>query len=506
MPVSAKLAKLRRLRQLTAWAPLPGPQTQAFHSKADILFYGGAAGGGKTDLLLGLAHTSHDRAIIFRREYPQLLGIQTRAKELFSGQGRYNGQDHLWTLDSGREVEFGACQLLGDEQKYQGRPHSLKGFDEITHFLEPQFRFLCGWLRSTNPEQRCRVVAAGNPPTDPDGEWVVQFFRPWLDETHPNPALPGELRWFTTLDGVEVEVDGGAPFWHTPKGGGEREWIQPMSRTFIPARIEDNPFLMRTNYKANLQALPEPLRSKMLAGDFNAGKEDNPYQVIPTAWVLAAQARWKVRSKPDVAMSAIGVDVARGGRDKTTLAPRYGNWFDVLLEFPGSETPNGPAVATLVLQHRTHLALVQVDVIGVGGSVVDHLMPVIGEACVALNGAAGSDATDKSGQLGMKNLRAAMYWALREALDPTTGDDLALPPDRGLLIDLCTPRWKLTAQGIQIEAKEDIIKRIGHSPDKGDAVVYAHWIDRGGATGMLDWIAGQAAGAQDQEETGGVRV
>ncbi len=481
-----KLALLRRLREQTAWKPLPGPQTLAYHSQADILFYGGAAGGGKTDLLLGLAHTAHDRSIIFRREYPQLMGIQTRAKEMFRGRGRYNGQDHLWTLEDGREIEFGACQLLGDEQKYQGRPHSLKAFDEITHFLEPQFRFLCGWLRSTTPGQRCRVVAAGNPPTDPEGEWVVQFFRPWLDETHPNPALPGELRWFTTLDGVEVEVDGPEPFWHTPKDGGGRELIRPMSRTFIPARVEDNRYLMRTNYKANLQALPEPLRSKMLSGDFQAGKEDNPYQVIPTEWVKAAQARWNDRPKPELPMTSMGVDVARGGRDRTILAPRYGNWFDQVLTFPGSSTPDGPAVATLVLQNRTGNAMVQLDVIGVGGSVLDHLRPVLEDRVVGLNGAEGSKATDKSGQLGFRNRRAEMYWMLREALDPTSGQDLALPPDRELGVDLCTPLWKLTAQGIQVEAKEDIIKRIGRSPDKGDAVVYAHYLGGDAWTSLVN--------------------
>jgi hypothetical protein len=449
----------------------------AYHSQADELFYGGAAGGGKTDLLLGLGSTAHDVSILFRREYPQLMGIQTRAKEMFRGIGDWNGQDRIWTLDNGRTIELGACNLLGDEQKFQGRPHSFKGFDEITHFLEFQFRFLCGWLRSTTPGQRCRVVAAGNPPTDPDGEWVTQYWRPWLDETHPRPAAPGELRWFAMLDGQETEVDSGDPFWHTHTDSGKREVILPLSRTFIPAHVEDNPFLMATNYRAKLQGLPEPLRSKMLYGDFQAGKKDNPWQVIPTAWVQAAQARWKERKKPDIAQSAIGVDVARGGADQTILAPRYGNWFDELQEFPGSDTPDGQAVATLVLQARRNKATANVDVIGVGGSVVDHLRDVIGHECVALNGAAGSDATDKSEQLGFKNLRAEMYWKLREALDPVTGDDLALPPGRPLLIDLCTPHWKLTAQGIQVEAKEDIIKRIKRSPDRGDAVVYAHYID-----------------------------
>ena len=36
------------------WVPLPGPQTEAYESLADVTFYGGAAGGGKTDLAIGL--------------------------------------------------------------------------------------------------------------------------------------------------------------------------------------------------------------------------------------------------------------------------------------------------------------------------------------------------------------------------------------------------------------------------------------------------------------------
>src|SRR4051794_37715015 len=49
----------------------------------------------------------------------------------------------------------------------------------------------------------------------------------------------------------------------------------------------------------------------------------------------------------------------------------------------------------------------------------------------------------------------------------------AIPDDRELKADLCKPRWKLTVRGIQVESKDDIIKRIGHSPDKGDSLVYA---------------------------------
>ena len=62
--------------------------------------------------------------------------------------------------------------------------------------------------------------------------------------------------------------------------------IKPLTRTFIPSRVTDNPYLMATGYISTLQSLPEPLRSQMLKGDFEAGTEDDPWQVIPTQWVV----------------------------------------------------------------------------------------------------------------------------------------------------------------------------------------------------------------------------
>src|SRR5205085_1292975 len=88
------------------------------------------------------------------------------------------------------------------------------------------------------------------------------------------------------------------------------------------------------------------------------------------------------------------------------------------------------------------------------------------------------DALDQAEQLGFVNQRAEWWWKLREALDPDSGQELALPPDPELKSDLCAPRWKNTARGIQVESKEDLHKRIGRSPDAGDAVVYAHAIKR----------------------------
>lgn len=461
-----QLREIDRLlsEDLPRWMPLVGPQTEARNSQADIVFYGGSAGGGKTDLLIGLATTDHERSIIYRREATQLVGIIDRMVELVGSRKGYNGIERIWRLDN-HQIELGACQHIGDEIKYQGRPHDLKGFDEITHFAESQFRFLCGWMRTDNPGVRQRVVCTGNPPTDSDGEWVTRYWAAWLDRNHPDPAQPGELRWYVMLDGKETEVTDGSIYHHNG------EELEPQSRTFIPSDVNDNPYLLSTGYKRTLQALPEPLRSQMLYGDFSAGKEDNPFQVIPTLWVEQAQARWTEDGRQGQ-MSSIGVDVARGGADQTVIAHRYGPWVGPIQAYPGEFTPNGGTVASLVFKEIRDRAPVHVDVIGVGASVFDRLeenaIQVIG-----VNGSEKSYAKDQSGMLGFFNMRAEIYWKIREALDPDNGHFIALPPDPELKADLCALRWKLAAGSkIQVESKDDLISRLGRSPDKGDGCAY----------------------------------
>src|SRR6516164_3538973 len=80
------------------WVPLPGPQQQAYDSPADEMFFGGAAGPGKTQLLLGLAYTAHRNSIIYRREFSQLREIIEQSHRMIGANGSYSGQDHLWKL------------------------------------------------------------------------------------------------------------------------------------------------------------------------------------------------------------------------------------------------------------------------------------------------------------------------------------------------------------------------------------------------------------------------
>ena len=473
----AELAELDLLLSPPLWEPLPGPQTAAYHTDADVLGYGGAAGGGKSSLLLGLAATAHLRSVIFRREFAQGRGLIDDARQLFGALGRFNENTGIWRdLPGGRQIEFAGVKNPGDEQKYRGRPHDLIAFDEADAIPEHVARFLQGWLRTTTPDQHCRTVLTFNPPSRAEGRWLLSYFGPWVDPKHPRPARPGELRWYATLpDGKEVERPDGAPFMHAG------ETIQPRSRTFIPARVTDNPYLLRTGYVATLQSLPEPLRSQLLKGDFTAGLEDDPWQVIPTAWVQAAQARWKPRKMDGVPLTSLGVDVAYGGDDQTVLSRRYRAWFAPLEKHAGRATPDGQATAALVLKAvterknevRDRRAAVLVDAIGYGASAYDQLKGKLPNV-VPVVFSEGTDKMDGAGVLHFRNLRAYAWWSMREALDPTTGDNLELPPDPELLSDLTAPLWSMTPSGVKIEDKAEIKARIGRSPDAGDAVVLAN--------------------------------
>jgi len=451
------------------WRPLPGPQSMAYNSDADIIGYGGAAGGGKTDLALGLALTKHRRALVVRKNGTEHAAFIDRMAEVLGSRDAWNGKDSAlnWRDQRGiqRKLELGSIPNAGDETKYRGRPHDLKVFDEAAELPENQVRFLMGWMRTTTYGQRCQALLTFNPPTRAEGRWIIGYFAPWLDRTYPIPAQPGELRWFATIDGKDVEVIDGRPFKH------HGELIKPLSRTFIPSRVTDNPYLVGTGYMATLQALPEPLRSQMLYGDFQAGIQDDAMQVIPTAWVEAAMQRWTARV-PKPPMDSLGVDVARGGKDNTIIARRHGNWFDEPLAYPGTQTPDGPTVAGLTIAATRDRAPQHIDVIGVGASPYDFLKQS-SQQVVGVNVAEGSGGLDKSGRLRFSNIRSELWWRMREALDPSNNRGLALPPEKQLLADLCAPVWYLKGACVCVESREDIIKRIGRSPDWASAYILA---------------------------------
>ena len=223
--------------------------------------------------------------------------------------------------------------------------------------------------------KECELSQRATRLSDEAGSWVVHRRGAWLDKKHPRPAKPGELRWYATVKGQEREFPNGDPV-HIE---GEPEPIYPRSRTFIPARLSDNVYLSSDpRYRSVIQSMPEPLRSMLLYGDFQASTMPDPFQVIPTEWVRAAQRRWMERDKPKTPLTAVGIDAVRGGGDQMTLTRRYDNWFDEVIAWPGSMVVDGQTAATLV-----HCELgeqkpndINVDVIGVGSTTFDFLKDI----------------------------------------------------------------------------------------------------------------------------------
>lgn len=454
------------------WTPLPGPQTEAYYCEADELFYGGSAGGGKTDLLLGLAMTLHAQSVIFRRQYENLKEVEERAREIIGDNGRYNGQRKMWKLDNGKRIDFGAVKDEKDKFKWRGRPHDLKGFDELPEFSKTQYEFLTGWTRTTIPDQRVRIVCAGNPPTQDEGLWIIERWGPWLDPNHPNPAEPGELRWYAMVDGDETVRENGDIFEHNG------EEIIPRSRTFIPARLEDNPYLEKTGYRKTLQGLPEPLRSQLLYGDFEIGTDDNPWQVIPTEWVNQAIERGRKKKKPDHPLSQVGNDVAYTGGDKTTFVKRFGDWIAPIIEKIKEDTNQTAHHLKLMTQNKRGAVAVVDTTGGYGAGVYDKVKHEPNMRTIPFNFAGKAvrndeKITDRTGLLTFVNNRAWMWWNMRDVLDPENGDDICLPDDPELKADLTAPRFDIRPTGIIIEKKDDIKSRLGRSPDKGDGCCLA---------------------------------
>ena len=127
------------------WEPQPR-QYMAMQRPEYELFYGGAAGGGKSDYLLVEAlrqvHLPNYNGIIFRKTYPQLSEIIDRGQYLYKRafpKVRYNDSKHVWTFPSGAKIFLGNMQHSSDKINYQGKRYDFIGFDELTQFTWEEY-------------------------------------------------------------------------------------------------------------------------------------------------------------------------------------------------------------------------------------------------------------------------------------------------------------------------------------------------------------------------------
>ena len=231
--------------------------------------------------------------------------------------------------------------------------------------------------------------------------------------------------------------------------------------------------------KAQEVPYPRLITPQWVSDRFKAwGEASAPYQVrvmgnfpqqgedtlIPLLWIELAMERWE--DTPDGQPVQLGVDVAAYGSDKTVIAVRKGQKLTELKVYSQKNTrETAGLVSAQAREHGTRK--IAVDEIGIGRGVVDSLDEE-GYSYTGVNVSERSTDPDR-----YHNLRAELWWNMRELLDPDK-DPVALPPDDELLSELASVKYKVDARGaIQIESKEDMKKRLGHSPDRADAVVLA---------------------------------
>ncbi|HOL44518.1 MAG TPA: hypothetical protein PK659_09720 [Methanothrix sp.] len=202
--------------------------------------------------------------------------------------------------------------------------------------------------------------------------------------------------------------------------------------------------------------------------------DQSDVNVIPLAWIEQAQRRRYSEQELSGHGRVFGVDVARTGSDLSVVLCRRGPVIEWLKTFAGMDTQElAGHVVSLARQYKPEC--IAVDVIGIGAGVVDALRqfePAIRDAVQEVNVASASETKDGSGNRVYQNLRAELWWEARMRFDPKHPQPFAIPPhDDMLMSDLATPQYSLSKGWIQIEPKEDTKKRIGRSPDRGDALI-----------------------------------
>lgn len=271
----------------------PQPKQElALSSPADILIFGGAAGGGKSWTLM-LEITRHRknsgfRSVTFRRTSPQITnpgGLWDESQNLFPFLNAVPKEtDHEWHFPSKAVAKFAHLQHEKDIKSWQGAAIALLEFDELTHFTEKQFFYLLSRNRSTcgvKPYVRCST----NP--DPDS-WVAGFIAWWIDQEtgYAIEERAGVIRWFWRVNG-EIH-------WRNTKEEIIEDFPESLddetgdflgkSCTFIPSKLEDNQILMKKDpgYKANLMAQSLVERERLHGGNWKIKNEAG--KVFNRAW------------------------------------------------------------------------------------------------------------------------------------------------------------------------------------------------------------------------------
>ena len=262
--------------------PQPGPQEAFLSSPADVVIYGGAAGGGKTyGMLLDALHYTHVQgfgAVFFRKNHNQIFsegGLWDTSLDLYTGLpnavpvlGRCQWKFMNQKGRTCSKVSFKHIERDLDLGKWQGSQICALYFDELTHFSEKTFFYMFSRNRSlcgVKPYTR----ASCNP--DPDS-WVAKFIEWWIDPKtgYAIPERSGVIRWFIRIEEVIHWADTREELWERFNLTTKTERDKPKSVTFIAASVYDNKLLLEKDpgYLANLEAMALVERERLLHGNW----------------------------------------------------------------------------------------------------------------------------------------------------------------------------------------------------------------------------------------------
>lgn len=264
-----------------ALQPQAGPQTQFMASKADIVIYGGAAGGGKTYALLLEALRHKDvkgfGGVIFRKNYNQITaegGLWDASGKIYSlVDGAEPGKTPRlhWTFSGKSKLSFAYLEKEENLKSWQGTEIAYIGFDELTHFTKHQFLYMLSRNRST-----CGIAPYMRATCNPDADsWVADFISWWIDPEsgYPIAERSGLIRWMVNLNDVIHWFDTrdeAVKFAIAEGLSAEEAETMPKSVTFIASSLQDNKILMKINpgYMANLRSLPLIDMERLLKGNW----------------------------------------------------------------------------------------------------------------------------------------------------------------------------------------------------------------------------------------------
>lgn len=299
----------RKSNKQTIIRPQPA-QEKFLSSSADVVFYGGAAGGGKTwSLLLEPLRHIHNPdfgAVIFRRTYPQITnegGLWDTSESIYPAVGGIPKQSTTqWKWPVGSSVDFAHMQHEKNRLDWQGSQIPLICFDELTHFTWKQFTYMFSRNRSTcGVRPYIRATMNPVPPDDEVGGWIHKFVGWYIDQDtgYAIPEKSGIIRWFVMIDSEPRWADNPDVLLEKYPGS------IPKSFTFIMSSVYDNQALLEADpgYLANLKALPLIEQEQLLKGNWlirpESGKVFNRswFEIVDAAPapILAEGRSWEVR-------------------------------------------------------------------------------------------------------------------------------------------------------------------------------------------------------------------